>query len=352
MKNLLLFLWLLTLAAHADTTVRIALVERGSAATVETDGGWTRKTPDGASVLQRLSGPVRLKAGEAPGLLVPKSGTFYLGGRGYRGYLKIVDDGGKVTLVNVLPLEQYLAGVLGGEIPASWPAATQRALAVAARTYATYLLQDPRHAEYDLVATDQDQVYAGLDGESASSRSALAATRGEVLVHSDGRVLKAYYSSNCGGHTEDAAQVFGPKVPPIRAVKDPYCPPARWSRTFTLAEVRAKLARDGKPLKGLKSVEITRKNRSGRIEEIAILDQEGQEVRLNGQEFRRIMGYRELRSTRCTMTASGDRLRFEGNGWGHGVGLCQWGALEMGEQGQSYRQILAHYYRDAKIEKR
>ncbi|MEW6281573.1 MAG: SpoIID/LytB domain-containing protein [Candidatus Eremiobacterota bacterium] len=370
--TVLLFCLLLAPAA-AQPRVRIALVERGAAATVEGPGGLTLKTGDGARVLQRLSGPVRLKvegdrvlldgkAQPAPVLLVPSRGMFYVGERGYRGYLRLLADRGRLTAVDVLPLEDYLAGVLGGEIPADWPPATQRALAVAARTYAVYLLGDPRSPEYDLVATDQDQVYAGLDGESSASRAALAATRDQVLVGADGRVLKAYYSSNCGGHTSDSQPVFGDKVPAIAGIPDPYCagcPGESWSRTFSVQEVRARLGKDGKPLGTLVEATLNGHDRSGRIREFRLLDSEGQELLLSGQELRRILGYRELRSTRCTLTITAfnllqgrkvpSLLRFEGSGWGHGVGLCQWGALRMGEQGMGYRQILAHYYRGSRI---
>ncbi len=350
MKTILLIFWL-TVAALAQSQPRIALQEKGSSVTLDADS-YTVKTRQG-QVLRKGSGVVTFRPGSAEKdvLFVPRNGIFYWNGKGYRGYVRVLERDGKMLAINQLELEDYLAGVVGGEIPADWPAATQRALAVAARTYAVYLLSDPRDAEYDLVATDQDQVYAGLNGESASSRNALAATRGLVLRGADGRILKAYFSSNCGGHTEDSEPVFGTKVPHIGGVDDPYCPDASWSASFSFATVKARYAKDGKPLGKITSVTVTGTDPSGRMMDVVVKDDQGHEYRDKSQDFRRIMGYRELRSTRCKMTVNGSTLSFRGQGWGHGVGLCQWGALTMGDQGMSYQEILRHYYRGATLGK-
>lgn len=346
----LLLVLCLTAMAPAQSQARIALQEKGSSVTVAADA-YTLKATQGARVLSKSSGRLTFRPGSAEKdvLFVPRNGIFYWNGRGYRGYLRVLERDGKLLAINHVPFEEYLAGVVGGEIPAAWPAATQQALAVAARTYAVYLLSDPRDSEYDLVATDQDQVYAGLDGESGSSRRALEATRGLVLRGSDGRVLKAYFSSNCGGHTEDSEPVFGDKVPHIGGVDDPYCPDASWSASFSFETVRTRYAKDGKPLGKITSVTVTGYDSSGRMVDVVVKDDQGHEYRDKSQDFRRIMGYRELRSTKCKLTVKGQRLSFSGQGWGHGVGLCQWGALTMGEQGMGFRDILRHYYREATL---
>ncbi len=357
--TLLLFLVLGQLAL-AETRVRIALQEKGSSCTVESEA-YTLKATAGAQVLRKGQGQVTFRPGfpEKDVMLVPASGVFTWNGRGYRGYLRVFEREGKLVAVNVLNLEDYLAGVVGGEIPADWPGPTQRALAVAARTYAVYLLGDPRDSEYDLVATDQDQVYAGLDGESFASRGALDDTRGQVLKGADGRVLKAYYSSSCGGHTSDSEPVFGPEVPSIKGVPDPYCAGtagSHWSRSFPIETVRKRFAADGKPLAKITSVQVSGYDPSGRMSFITVKDDQGHEYREKSQDFRRILGYRELRSTRCKMTVKEQSsrpvsLHFQGGGWGHGVGLCQWGALVMGEKHMGYQAILRHYYRGATLEK-
>lgn len=349
---ILLLILCLTALAPAQTQARIALQEKGSSVTLDADA-WTLKTTRGAQVLRKGSGSVTFRPGEAQKdfLFVPRNGVFYWNGKGYRGYVRVLERDGKLLAVNHLSLEEYLAGVLGGEIPADWPTATQRALAVAARTYGVYLLSDPRDTEFDLVATDQDQVYAGLNGESSASRGALEATRGQVLRGADGRVLKAYYSSNCGGHTSDSEPVFGPKVPSISGVPDPYCRDANWNASFGFDTLKTRYGKDGKPLGKVTSVTVTGYDASGRMLEVVVKDDQGHEYREKSQDFRRIMGYRELRSTRCKMSQSGRTLHFSGQGWGHGVGLCQWGALEMGERGMTYQEILRHYYRGATLGK-
>ncbi|MBI3924652.1 MAG: SpoIID/LytB domain-containing protein [Armatimonadetes bacterium] len=375
MRSWLAVLLLLSLvparAGPDNPAVRVALVQGVESARVEGAGGLSVKSANGAELLARLpatSVPVRGGTGlEVDGklygqavLLVPRGGSFALNGKSYRGHLKAVLENGRLTLVNILPLETYIQSVLGGEINRSWPAATLRAHAIASRTYAAYMRTVPRGKEYDLVATILDQVYPGVAGESASIRRAVEDTRSQVLVRENVGLLKTFYSSHCGGHTSDSEPVFyKEKVPALEGVPDPYCagaPNSSWTVEFSADKIRERLTIKGYPVATLQEIGPIPRDESGRIESFRVIDVKGVERKLPGAELRRVLGYSELRSTRAqveVIESAGRpaKVRFRGQGWGHGVGLCQWGSLAMGEQGFSARQILEHYYPRASIRK-
>lgn len=358
-------------ASPDNPTVRVALTLAASSARVQGVGGLSLKTPSGTEVLARYPDQPLTVAGNgtvlvqgtdygSSALLVPRGGAFYLNGRKYRGYLKAVAQDGGVTLVNYLPLETYIQSVLGGEISGSWPTATLQAHAIASRTYAAYMLTTPRGEYYDLAATVLDQVYPGATAESGPIQRAVEATRSQVLARPEVGLLKTFYSSNCGGHTSDSEPVFfKEKVPPLLGVPDPYCagaPNSHWTADFNTGKIQQRFTAMGYPVGPIVELGPLSYDASGRIETFRVLDDKGVERLVPGAELRRVLGYRALKGTRTQMEAiekSGERpvrVRFRGQGWGHGVGLCQWGALEMGRRGMAHRQILGHYYPEAEIQ--
>ncbi len=355
-------------------TARVAVVREAATFEVGAHAGVKIKSADGMKVLARASrATVRPKAGSTSEVLVNgqayPSGTLVVSdggvvtvdGKSYRGYLRVVVDGQGVTAVNVLPMELYIRSVLGGEISASWPTETLKAHAIASRSYAVYMLANPRHPQYDLAATVLDQVYPGLGGESPSITRAVDSVRNVVMVNDEGKVLKAFYSSNCGGHTADSATVFDEPHIPLRGVPDRFCqgaPNSHWVIDIGVDELASSLSKAGYPLTPgakVQSVSATGHDRSGRIEELVITDTAGKERRINGQNLRKTLGYQRLKGTRAHFkTDRGElpsRLIFEGGGWGHGVGMCQWGAFEMGRN-HGYRELLRHYYPEATLEVR
>lgn len=196
--------------------IRVLLAQDVASLRVSSFRGFTVKDAS-ATTLKHCANSVTLLASQSQvvvgGLslgsevwLVPKSGVFRWGAHSYRGFARVMAGPNGLTLVNSLPLEPYLKGVLGGEIPASWPSATQEALAVAARTYALYQIErqtedngTARDERFDVYASVKDQVYLGLDGESSASYKAVAATSGLVLSLDQMHPIKAYYSAWCGG---------------------------------------------------------------------------------------------------------------------------------------------------------
>lgn len=350
---------------------RVAVVRQAKGYSISAPGGLRLKSPNGMDVLANggsfqvsaAGSDDKVKVGGRSypsGVLAVGGATVKVNGKSYRGHLRLVADNGGVTAVNILPMEHYIRSVLGGEISASWPSETLKAHAIASRSYAVYMLDHPRDPQYDLAATTLDQVYPGTHGENWTITKAVNAVRGQVMVDTQGQVLKTFYSSNCGGHTADSETVFAEEHPHLRGVRDPYClsaPNASWVIEIGISELIKQLKKAGYPITAgsrVQSVTATGYDRSGRVEELVIKDDKGGERRINGQNLRKTIGYRRLKGTRARFSTDRQSypqaLIFDGGGWGHGVGLCQWGAYSMG-RGHSYRQILKHYYPDGTIRK-
>jgi stage II sporulation protein D len=249
-----------------------------------------------------------------------------------------------------MPLEKYVAAVLAGESSSFRSDEAVKAMAVAARSYGLHLRG--RHAKegFDLCATTHCQ---HVDPAAVTPRleSLAAATAGEMLWY-QGRPVFACYSRNCGGVTEDASAVWSDQGAIfLRSHPDPYCTrqgSAAWEWTAAAADVAAALKKSQlkTPLE-LSRITVAQRTASGRAR-VLILGGAGDAVPLAASSFRfalgRTMGWATVRSDRFEVTADGDRLWFRGTGEGHGVGMCQRGADEMGREGIGYRQILAFYY--------
>ncbi|MFM8289436.1 MAG: SpoIID/LytB domain-containing protein [Planctomycetaceae bacterium] len=275
----------------------------------------------------------------------------------YRGSLRITRaPGNRVLPVNVLPLEQYLASVVDSEMPAAFPEEARRAQAIVARTYALYQrLQSNPKGFVDVYASTRSQKYRGyqyedekgrlLAGESASSRATVEATRGLIGTHR-GDLFCTYYCAVCGGSTVDGQKVFPDAAPPLQSVLCDHCREARlyrWQVRVARREAeelfRAAARKKGKTFGTLRELQGIR----GRLGDYRLRDQQG-EIELTGAEIRQALSGKGLSSPRFTIREQGNELLFEGQGHGHGVGLCQWGARGLAQQGWTARRIFAYYY--------
>jgi len=286
---------------------------------------------------------------EAPAVTYkPKNGVFTLGERSFSG--KLVVESGR--LVNHVTLENYTLGVLRGELPlAEVPEAAAGALAIAIRSYTLhYLLQDKPIADLD--DTTLYQVYAGLRyaPDDDNLRKGVNATRGRYLVWANAP-LKAYYHSTCGGHTTDVPT--GLNRDPIGCMSGVPCNWCRiskyyrWEVTIPAEFIRRKLRMDG----NLKSVEVTNLGAGSRAAYVTIKT-EGGKLHVPASEFRLRLGGSRVRSTRWTdLNLGAGTLSITGNGWGHGVGMCQMGALGRAQNGVAAEDIVLAYYAGATIER-
>jgi stage II sporulation protein D len=275
-------------------------------------------------------------------------------------------------------MESYLLGVVSAEMGrrSSSEQAALRALAVVSRTYAFRNLRRWRSEGFDLYATVSDQAYGGIGAETPEGRAAVSETRGRVLTY-NGAPIEAFYYSTCGGRTADGYEVFrGASRPYLRSGADAtpqgtaYCsisPRYHWREEWSGSSLRAVLARylpnpGGKSLNldRLADVRVTHRTGSGRVDQLMVSTGES-ELRVDGQsnirQVLRTPGGDLLRSTAFTLVVSGagnsvSHLVAEGSGAGHGVGLCQWGAVGRARAGQGHEQILAAYYPGTRLERR
>lgn len=273
-------------------------------------------------------------------------------GKQYHGSLEVSLKSGCLLLVNTVRIEDYLVGVLAGEMPSSYPIEALKAQAVAARNYTVQSRGKHASSGYDLCDSSHCQVYDGTLRETPSRQRAVLATAGQVLTY-DGRLASTMYCADCGGVTECYAEVHRGNVPYLVMVTEPAgTPHATWSKTYTLAELSAKLIASGfKEAEGLQKVAVTKTSSSGRALSVDFAGAKGS-ISIDGGKLRSLVGRDAIRSTLFTIeTAPDGTVTFKGKGWGHGIGLCQVGAKALANPPFNYTfdQILAHYYPGTKL---
>lgn len=343
---------------------------------VDLPAGIARFRANGASALTvEAAGGSRSYDGSVT--LVPGGdGTFEIGDRPYSGALRALSGPSGLTAVNVIGLEEYLRGVVPWEI--GWLPEEKiealKAQAVAARTYALMRIGAVDGDRWDLVATESDQVYRGLERTDEVVDRAIHETAGVVATYR-GELLRTYYSSTCGGRMADLTEVwFGREGAPYlhgggdgpggsSRESSAYCrasPHFRWTETWSGDEaigavVRALAAEQGVDpamLGAFRDVRVEEKGGSGRVTS-TLFETENADVRIPGDRVRWVLlrpGNRGiLRSTWFTLKVkrSGGKvveIVAEGRGHGHGIGMCQWGAMGMADEGLRYDEILRHYY--------
>jgi len=256
-------------------------------------------------------------------------------------------------VINELQLERYLIGVVNGEFNSKWATSAIEAQVIAARTYALNEMQRTRQAHFDLESSVKDQVYDGSKKEDHLAARAVQTTRGKVLVAAadSSQPMRTFYHSTCGGLTELPEKVWGRFFPGLkRRVSCPFCkesPKYKWQVELTAEEMQKKL---GLPEAHKRIFQlILEPEEGGRVRTVKWVPSQGVPQVFSGVEFRKRLGTKDFPSSRFEVTRLGDRFVFRGGGYGHGVGLCQWGAKVMGEQGYSSEAILRHYFPDARM---
>ena len=328
---------------------------------------------EGELVLERGGGVERLQAAREiwlePASRPAEGGDFQLKQRGYRGRLQVLVGGSGLRAINHVDLESYLPSVVGSEMPASWPQAALRAQAVAARTYA--LRQRKPADPFDLSATVSSQVYKGVDAETPSTREAVLSTRGQVLMYGSS-LANAVFHSSSGGATENSGDLWSQQLPYLVSVPDfdQASPVQAWQQRLEPEQLQQAFAEIG----GAQRIDVLSTTSTGRVRQARVSGPSGTLV-VSGAQLRSRLG---LRSTMVRFELAASELaalpplpllpeQYEvggfqpqvqlplpsllavGRGYGHGVGMSQWGALGLAQRGQSYDQILRHYYRGTEL---
>ena len=384
-----------------EPQIRLGLVVGAPVAMVSGTAGLSVSDPSGARLAEIPAGEVwRVTAG-GTGLVVLAPGgagttpselieigspdpaaLVRVNGRPYRGTITALRDRTGVTVVDRVPMETYLAGVVSAEMGRRSLSEQEalRAQAVVSRTFALRNLRRWQAQGFDLYATVADQVYGGAASETPEGRAAVDATRGRILTYG-GVPIDAFFYSTCGGRTADGTEVFrAADRPYLRSVADvaddgtAYCsisPRFRWHEEWTGEALRATLQRTLPPVAAaagrgatagdmseVRDVRVSYRTPSGRVGLLTIALRRG-DVQVEEPSVRQVLrpvSGELLRSNTFTLTVSGagqrvTRLAADGAGAGHGVGFCQWGAVGRSRAGQDYERILAAYYPGASLER-
>jgi stage II sporulation protein D len=301
----------------------------------------------------------------------------------YRGEMTVCDVGGKTRLINLVGMEDYLKGVVPSEMPWRFAAEALKAQAVAARTYALSNINHHRKDGFDLCAEQHCQVYGGIEAEKEEASRAVEETAGLVMRTEKG-LVPAYFHSTCGGYTEDASSAWEGSASTVKRVSDvvpksgsslildkeedferflkeppeAYCehsPLFRWQRNYSREELQKKL---GEKFGDLVYISVKKRTPGGRVSQLLLKGTKAERL-LKGQEIRRFFGeqpWKGLPSTfffvseQSPQSKEGgnpgvpEEFNFTGAGWGHGVGMCQYGADGMAKRGSDFKSILKHYY--------
>ncbi len=348
------------------------------------------------------------KSGEKGIPLVNVEGTKYRGGITAKRL-----SNSDMTIINKLPLEEYLYGVVPSEMPALWPKEALKAQAVAARGFAVTGLNKYRQFDFNLCTTTSSQVYKGYSGEHTNTNNAVDETKNMVITY-NGKLIEPYYHADSGGYTENSENVWTNSLPYIRGVKDDFSsdtPYSNWSVSLGKGDIKNRLADNnifigdildiktplvsdgGRVLSlvvhgtegeatlekeksrfvfGLKSSRFTINSENGNNNDIglAVLSGTGskpQSIDLKGKHIISHSGTQQIKNVDKISIYNGKRHRnigeelagdltspnvfiFNGSGYGHGLGMSQYGARNMAVQGFKHDEILAHYYTGIKVE--
>jgi stage II sporulation protein D len=353
--------------AEGRDSIRVLILREVSTVKVAAEGFYLSDLKTGQSffknrkitslIFEREAGArVRLRGQNlsAPGFLVESAGShLWINGRSYRDYLRILPGPNRdLWVINVLPLEEYLVGLINFEISSQWPMEAVKAQVIAARTYAFYQRGNRSAEPYDVDSGVSDQVYGGTGKEDARSRRAVEETRGELLLY-QGNPIFSVYSACCGGKTESVEYMWAGVFPYLRSVECAYCldsPHFLWNYSIDGERMASALESGAVSGSRVLGLEIEERSPSRRVLNLVIQAQNGRQ-RTSGKDFRRLLGYDQLRSTNFIVKENEGVFQFSGLGWGHGVGFCQWGAKGMADAGADYRTILKSYYHGVEIGK-
>lgn len=297
-----------------------------------------------------------------------------IAGKRFHGDVTLVPvDSDSIDVINVIGIEDYVAGVVPREAFSKWPMEALKAQAIAARTYAIYQLKtrDESNRTFDLHADVRSQAYGGVDDEQPSTNQAVRATEGIVLAYGkkgSEKIFCTYFSSTCGGLTASGADVFDDTTPTLREHVNDGCSEAtryRWPEvTLKKDELTRRIKVWGERNKmsianmaRIRSIEIAGRNSVGRPNRFTVIDEAGKRFNLEAEQMRNACnadGPKDVQifSSHFTPVAMSDSIRFtDGRGWGHGVGMCQWCAAGWSKRGMKYTEILKKSYPGATLVK-
>ena len=283
-----------------------------------------------------------------------KGSSMRIKGNYYSGQIKILKYKGKISAIQKLDLEEYVAGVVPGEMPVSWNTEALKAQAILARTFGYYHILKKRSV-FDLGSTTNYQIYKGNVNIPANITRIVKETESIVATYK-GYPIVIFYHSTCGGYTESSENLWGKGFPYLSTVECTYCmdsPRYEWEYSLTMddfTEVINKSCDMDAPF--IKDIGHSGKSKAGRVKKLIFQGPYGEVCSMSGKDFRALMGANKLKSLFITgIELDGYNVIFSGRGYGHGVGMCQYGANRLAELGHGHKYILEFYFRGIELKK-
>ncbi|MEW6417971.1 MAG: SpoIID/LytB domain-containing protein [Nitrospirota bacterium] len=300
------------LTAFAETTIRVLIINEVY-----------QKIPSKIEKIEKI-GSVR--------------GDLLVTGSRYTGNIDVWKGDNGLYLINELPIENYVKDVVAAEVGSNWEMEALKAQTVISRTYAVYQKEMNGDSIYHIASSVLHQVYKG-NNPDVRVAYATAETSGEILTFNNGPI-EAFYHSTCGGRTENPEDIFGKSYPYLKSVESncEISPYWTWAKRIRLTEIEKALN-----LSGIKEILIKSYTSTNRVKQLDIIKKSGITT-INAIDLRRALGWSILPSTNFKIARDRDSIMFEGKGYGHGVGLCQWSALQMAREGKNYKEILSFFY--------
>lgn len=370
-RSLIVLFLLISLTAHPASTesvpqIRVLIARSADPFTISIDGQYLvrdPKTDKKLAVSKDLIG-VRLYTQndqlKLAGVSFPdqielhslSSKNIKINDRFYRGILSAFrNPDNSISIINTLSVDHYLYGVLMKEVGEWWPAEALKAQAIAARTYAMYQVNTQVNQSFDVYTNQFSQMYGGVNSENPRGNTAVNDTRGEVLTFNK-QIFPTFYHATCGGMTRPASDLWDIDIPPLQGGSHcQYCwfsPHFSWDVNLTMTEVRSSLSNFLSDLDDISAVFVGETTAENRVKDLVFVSSNRQAV-VPAKNFRSNLGSERVRSDAFEVTFKHGDLRLKGHGWGHGVGMCQWGALGQAIIRKKYNEILAFYYPESQL---
>jgi stage II sporulation protein D len=271
--------------------------------------------------------------------------------RRYEGKIVVKPYSNGLYVINHIPIESYLEGVLNAEISTQWNLEAVKAQSIIARTFALYKRSERFEKPWHVTSGHGDQIYQGVNVSDQRGTQAIEATSGIVVTHK-GFLAQTFYHSNCGGSTEDPGYLWNYSYPYLSIKEVPYGtedPKYYWNKKISEKELLSIIKKTGTEIGSIKNIYISEKTQSNRVYKLFFVGSKDSASML-AADFRKYAGYGEFQSLLFDVIKVPGGFQFKGKGNGHGVGMCQWAAKEMADNGFTFDEILYFFYDDINLQ--